>query len=118
MPNARSRPKVASLTVIEVFVDFAGLRVKAVSSPRHCAERATKQSILPAPMDGLLRRSLSSGARSRDPLARSDGLPRSPALQGGLARRIRGPQFHAGAIIVGIDRKLAAFEQRLYTAIA
>jgi hypothetical protein len=39
-PNARSRPKVASLTVVEVFVILAGLRDKAVTSVRHCEERS------------------------------------------------------------------------------
>jgi hypothetical protein len=36
---------------------------------------ATKQSIWLARRYGLLRRGLSSGARSRDPLARNDGAP-------------------------------------------
>jgi len=35
---------------------------------------ATKQSILALLRHGLLRRSLSSGAHSRDPLARNDEL--------------------------------------------
>jgi hypothetical protein len=84
-PKARNRPKVASLTVTEMFVDFAGLRVKAESSPRHCEEPTGPAFGRPADKlrdeaihsffarrDGLVRRSLSSGARSRDPLARND----------------------------------------------
>src|SRR5262249_23281100 len=45
-------------------------------------------------------------------------LPRRGALHGGLAFRIRGPHLHAAAgIVIGIDRELAAFEQRLHAAI-
>src|SRR4030088_1572639 len=36
MPNARNRPKVASLTVIEALALFAGLRDKGMTSARHC----------------------------------------------------------------------------------
>src|SRR5256885_5915860 len=45
-------------------------------------------------------------------------LPRRGTLHGRLARRIRGPQFHALVGVAGIDRKFAAFEQGLQAAIA
>src|SRR6202790_1524403 len=46
------------------------------------------------------------------------GSPRRGALHGGLTGRIRGPQFHADAGIIGVDAELRAFEQGLQAAIA
>src|ERR1700752_298751 len=44
--------------------------------------------------------------------------PSRHALHGRLSFRIRGPHLHAaGAIVVGIDRELAALEPRLPAAI-
>src|SRR5262249_35397537 len=46
------------------------------------------------------------------------GLPDSCALHGLLAFRIRGPYLQAAtAIVIGIDRELAALEQRLHAAV-
>src|ERR1700737_4577067 len=44
--------------------------------------------------------------------------PNGGGLHRRLTCRIRRPQLHAGAGIVGIDAELAAFEQRLHPAIA
>src|SRR6266436_2468424 len=75
--------------------------------------------------------SFRDGALAPDPESRDSGfdashrpgmtgrlLPRRGALHGRLAFRIRGPQFHPSAGVVGVDAELAAFEQRLQPAIA
>src|SRR5438874_2013659 len=100
MPNARSRPKVASLTVSEVPVVLAGLRddimrlPALLHTPSLRGALATKQSILPfARIDGLLRGACHRAALRADPLARNDGWvsPRRVPLHRRLARGIRGP---------------------------
>src|SRR5258705_8039722 len=61
MPNARSRPKVASLTVVVAVAGVAGLRGDIRGLPELTAysviarSGATKQSILLARVDGFLR---------------------------------------------------------------
>src|SRR5262245_32662267 len=45
-------------------------------------------------------------------------LPRRRALHGRLSLGVRDPQFHAGVGLVGVDRELRPFEQRLHAAIA
>src|SRR6202171_4381549 len=94
---------------------------------RHCEERSDEAIHLQLryPWLWIASRSLSSGAHSRDPLTRNDELkfhrrpsPRGSALHRGLTGRIRRPQVHAGAGVVGVDAELAAFEQRLHAAIA
>src|SRR5712675_2810762 len=134
MPNARNRVSVASLTLIDLPAVFVGLRDNAVSledySPiiarsdlsaeaQRAKAEATKQSILSAQMTWI-----ASGACHRARIratgwpAMKEGSPRRGALHRRLAFRIRRPQLHAGIGIVGVDGKLAAFEQRLHPAIA
>src|SRR5437588_4208915 len=96
MPNARSREKVASLTVVGV----VGLR--DTGAPHEF--KSTKCN------------SSSPAMTTNIPPPRS-GSPRRRALHGRLALGIRGPQLHAAADIVGVDGELGAFEQRLQAAI-
>src|SRR6202041_1469212 len=92
MPNARNRSKVACLTVRGVVGVFLRSKVE----------------------------SLAVATAFTSPRKRGEGallLPRRRALHGRLSFRIRRPCFHAVRRLVGIDRELAAFEQRLHSAI-
>src|SRR5437660_2965015 len=120
MPNARSRSKVACLTVTVVLAGLAGLRDKAACSQSAVIARSQRVARNARPMTG------SATKQSRVVCATLDCFaslamtvsPRRRSLHGRLARGVCGPQFHAGGGVVGVDGELAAFEQRLHAAIA
>src|SRR5216683_5216802 len=119
MPNARSRSKVACLTVTVVLAGLAGLRDKAACSQSAVIARSQRVARNARPMTG-------SATKQSSPFATLDCFaslamtvsPRCRSLHGGLACGVRGPQLHAGGGVVGVDGELAAFEQRLHAAIA
>src|SRR6188472_2540561 len=108
MPKARNRLNVASLTVTDFWV-LAGLRD-----------------------DNALSFLSFRGARSANPESRGSGFdadasprndgvktsPRRRPLHGRLPLGVCRPHLHAAAaVIIGVDRELAALEQRLQAAI-
>src|SRR6266478_4874594 len=103
MPNARSRSKVACLTV--VLEDLAGLRDKAACSESAVIARSQRVARNARPM------TTGSATKQSSPFAALDCfsslamtmLPRCHSLHGGLALGVRGPQLHAGGGVVGVD---------------
>src|SRR5450631_2311958 len=88
MPKPRSRSSVACLTVTDLLALFADLldRAMLLCVIRHCEEQGDEAIHTCGADAWIASRSLSSGARSRDPLARNDDLPRRGALHGRLTR--------------------------------
>src|ERR1700743_2629455 len=108
MPKARSRSKVACLTVTVLVVSLVCLRDTSGSSLFVLASEAKQSRIFPRMRSGLLRRFA----------CRNDGSPRRRPLHSRLTLGVGGPELEATAIVVGIDGELGAFEQRLHAAIA
>src|SRR5438874_2634849 len=151
MPRARSRLKVASLTVMDFVA--SGFSRRTINGPplvRQTPPRPACGERYRPPLAAVLKdaeaelrlcrivrcdpgegdsprvrmRGCSPSPQPSPREERGEGAycrsqsPRCHALHGRLSFRIRGPDLHAPtAIIVGIDRELAALEQRLHAAI-
>src|ERR1700740_534274 len=118
MPKPRNSSSVACLTVSEVAF-FGG--IAAVSFT--VIARSQRVRAKRGPMTGSATKQSRATRVALDcfaPLAMTGAkaLPRRRALHCGLPRIIRGPQLHGRAVVVGVDRELAAFEQRLHAAVA
>src|SRR5258708_32059948 len=105
MPNARSRSKVACLTVAGLFVSFGDLRDRIAQSSSAVMASEAKQSSLFVALDCFASLAMTV-------------LPSRGALHGRLPFRVRDPQLHAARRFIGVDGEFAAFEQRLHAAIA
>src|SRR5882757_10726047 len=105
MPNARSRSKVACLTVVALFVSFGDLRDTIVQSSRAVIASEAKQSSLFVALDCFVSLAMTV-------------LPSRGALHGRPAFGVGDPQLHAARRFIGVDGEFAAFEQRLHAAIA
>src|SRR5579862_2948142 len=106
MPTLRSSSSVACLTVGEVAF-FGGMLLCPQGVAVIARSKATKQSRVVGVAQGCFA-----------PLAMTGKtLPRRRPLHRRLAGIVRGPQLHAGAIVIGVDGELAAFEQGLHAAI-
>src|SRR5215471_13826796 len=121
MPKARKSSNAACLTVREA--GFAGLGgTTAVSFWGVIASRQVRARR--GPMTGSAKQSrtgheaLNCFVASLLATTIPQASPRRGALHGGLARFVGGPQLHRRSMVVGIDGKLAAFEQRLQPAVA
>src|SRR5450631_573149 len=119
MPNARSRSKVACLTVVEGLAVLAGIRDKATRSQKPSFARSHRVPPSAGPMTGFATKQSRASYAVLDCFASlaMTMLPNCRPLHGRLAFRVRRPQLHAGRRVVGVDGKLAAFEQRLHPSI-
>src|SRR6516162_10506033 len=134
MPKARNRSKVACLTVrglvvCDFFCKINRPSLSAQASPRPACGERSDRIVRCDPGEGGCQRGSPCGkfphpnppprpGRGSGPISWPQRTsPRRRALHRGLAVRVRGPQLHGAAIVVGVDGELAAFEQGLYAAI-
>src|SRR5437899_10104208 len=115
MSKARSRSRVACFTVTDFVLLLPFLATISVPcclltppAPLVIASAAKQSRLSPRKDTGLLR----SARNDEERLS-----PHRRALHRRLPFRVRGPQLHALAAVIGVDGKFRALEQRLEAAI-